>query len=59
MTVWALTNDCMTDSEKSMMFSVAKNLKIDKPFTPKQTKFKNHILDKALSEGFVYEGENK
>ena len=59
MTVWALNNDCMTDFEKSMMFSVATNLKIDKAFTLRQIKFKNNILDKALAEGFVYEGENK
>ena len=49
----------MTDFEKSMMFSVATNLKIDKAFTLRQIKFKNNILDKALAEGFVYEGENK
>ena len=55
MIVWALSNDCMADSEKSMMFSVSKILKHDKSFSVKQEKFRDKILEKALSEGYVFE----
>ena len=55
MTVWALSSDRMTDSEKSMMFSVSKLLKYDKSFSVKQEKFRDKILEKALSEGYVFE----
>ena len=55
MTVWALSCDCMGDREKSMMFSVSRILKNGKPFTTRQEKFRDDILEKALREGFVFE----
>ena len=57
MSVWALSGDHLSDSEKSMMFSVAKHIKINKDFSVKQEKFRNSILAKALSQGYIFEDE--
>jgi hypothetical protein len=54
MTVWSAFKETWSDSERGMMHSVAKYLKIGKDLSLKQIKFRDNILEKALNEGFEF-----
>jgi hypothetical protein len=56
MIVWSTQlDDLWTDKERGMMHSVATYLKSGKELSVKQIKFRDHILDKAISAGFCYD----
>jgi hypothetical protein len=56
MTVWsALLDNVWNDRERGMIHSVASYIKLGKQLSAKQKKFRDHILEKALSEGFNFE----
>ena len=57
MMVWSAYKETWTDSERGMMSSVAKYLQLGKELSPKQIKFRDNILDKAVDEGFEF-GKN-